>query len=167
MRGNISFQWVTTESNQQYFVGNFLHLRRIKLYKLNLLVLLKCNLSKFIQHCTWYRLSLGLSTRALKTNSLVPDLRSRFNVVACELHTPHRLRALHCLTGSHALSHSTPRSSDLDRGRVEAKWSLDADPRSRVKSSTIHDSNLVVSHFFNSNIKNYFNNLLCMFVIWK
>ena len=85
---------------------------------------------------------MGLSTRALKTDSLDPDAPSGFNVVARELHTACRLRALHSLTGSHALSRSTSRNSDPDRGRVEAKWSLnpnprsasDADPRSRVES---------------------------------
>ena len=39
----------------------------------------------------------------------------------------------HC-TGGFELTHcdarSTARRSDLDRGRVESKWSLDADPRS-------------------------------------
>ena len=50
--------------------------------------------------------------------------------LSCELHTARRLRALHCWTGSHALSRSTARSTDPDWGRVEAKWSLDQDPRS-------------------------------------
>ena len=57
-------------------------------------------------------------------------------MVAHELHTTR--------TGSRALSHSTARSLDPDRGRVEAKWSLnpdplsasDADPGSRVESPT-------------------------------
>ena len=41
-----------------------------------------------------------------------------------------RLRALHCLTGSAAaLSCKTAYSSDPDRGGVQAKWSLDPDPR--------------------------------------
>ena len=66
-------------------------------------------------------------------------------MVARELHTTRRLRALHCLSESHAMSRSTARSSDPDRGRVEAKWSvnpdpgsaLDADPRSRVESPIV------------------------------
>ena len=62
---------------------------------------------------------LRRSTRALKTDSLDTDPRSGFNVVARELHTARRLRELHCLTGSHALSRRTARSSDPDRGRVE------------------------------------------------
>ena len=63
-------------------------------------------------------------TRALKTNSLNADRpRSGFK-------TARRLLALHCLTGSRALLRSTARSSDPDRGRVEAKWSLNPDPRS-------------------------------------
>ena len=68
---------------------------------------------------------MGLSTRALKPDSQDPDPRSAFNVVSRELHTAWRLRALHCLTGTYtllrALSRSTARSSDPDRGRVEAK----------------------------------------------
>ena len=79
---------------------------------------------------------MRLSTQALKTDSVDPDPRSGFNVVAHELHTARRLRALHCLTGSHAARH------DPDQGHVEANWSLnpdprsasDADPRSRVES---------------------------------
>ena len=67
--------------------------------------------------------------------------RSGFNVVLHKLHTACRLRALHCLTGSHALS----RSSNPDRGRMEANWFLnpdpwsasDADPRSRVENTII------------------------------
>ena len=89
-----------------------------------------------------YIYTMGLTTRVLKTDSLDADPRSRFNVVPREFHTARRLRALHCLTGSHALSRGTARSSDPDRGRVEAKWSsnpdpqspLDADPKSRVES---------------------------------
>ena len=75
---------------------------------------------------------MKLSTWALKTDSLDPDPRSGFNVVSRELHTTHRLRAFNCLTGSHALSHSTACNSDPDRGRVEAKWSLNPDPRSAL-----------------------------------
>ena len=48
-----------------------------------------------IQQCSSI---VGLSTWTLKI---------QFNVVARELHTARRLRALHCLTGSHALSRST------------------------------------------------------------
>ena len=44
----------------------------------------------------------GLSTRALKPDSLNLYLRSRFNVVSRELHTVRRLRALHSWTGFHA-----------------------------------------------------------------
>ena len=81
--------------------------------------------------------TMGLSTRALKTDSLDPDPRSGFNVYVRKLHTARRLRELHCLTGSHALSCSIAHSSDPDRGHVEAKWSLnpypwsvsDSDPR--------------------------------------
>ena len=88
---------------------------------------------------------LGLSTWALKTDSLDPDSQSEFNVVTRELHTARRLRALHCVTGSRALSRSTARSTDPDQGHVEAKWSLnpdhqsvlDADPRSRVESPIV------------------------------
>ena len=68
-------------------------------------------------------------------------------VVARELDTARRLRALHCLTGSHALLRSTARSSDPDRGRVEvlvifvsgseSESGSDADPRSRVESPLV------------------------------
>ena len=76
---------------------------------------------------------MGLSTQALKTDSQDPDPRSGFNVVTCELHAARRLRALHCLTGSHALSRSTACSLDSDQGRVEAKWSLNPDPRTPIR----------------------------------
>ena len=64
-------------------------------------------------------MGLSVLTRALKTDSLDPDPRSGFNVVACVLHTAHRQRALHCLTGFYALPRSTARSSDPNLGRVE------------------------------------------------
>ena len=84
---------------------------------------------------------MGLSTRALKTDSL--DSRSGFNVVARELHTARTLRAFDYLT--YTLSRSTARSSDSDRVRVEAKWSVnpiprsasDPDLRSRVESRIV------------------------------
>ena len=69
--------------------------------------------------CNFWALHTGT-----ETDSLDPDSTAR------ELHTTHSLRALHCLTGFHALSHSTACSSDLDLGRVEAKWSLNPDPQS-------------------------------------
>ena len=92
---------------------------------------------------------MGLSTRALKPDSLDPDPRSAFNVVSRDLHMACRLHALHCLTGTHALlralSRSTASSLDPDRGRVEAKWSLnpnlrstsDSDPKSRMESPNV------------------------------
>ena len=94
-------------------------------------------------HTTFF--TLGLSTRALKTDSLDPDPQSGFNVAARALHTARRLRALYCLTRSHALSRSTAHSSDPDRDCVEGKWSLnsdpgsasDPDPRSRVESPIV------------------------------
>ena len=49
---------------------------------------------------------MGLSTWALKTDSLDLDPRSGFNVVSRELHTASRLRALHCWTWSYVLSRS-------------------------------------------------------------
>ena len=73
---------------------------------------------------------MGLSTRALETDSLNMDPGSGFNVVVRELHMARRLHALHCeldLTYCHT---TTACSSDLDRGRVEAKWSLNPGPRS-------------------------------------
>ena len=59
----------------------------------------------------------------------IPDLHG-FNMVSRELHVVHRLHPLHCWTGSHAF----PRAMDPDQASVEAKWSLNLDPRSRVES---------------------------------
>ena len=80
---------------------------------------------------------LGLSTRALKPDSLDLDPRSRFNAVLCELHTDADYA--HCtarLDLTHCHARSTACSSGPDGGHVEAQWSLDADPdqRSRVES---------------------------------
>ena len=44
---------------------------------------------------------------ALKSDLLDPYPQSEFNVVLRKLHTAQRLSALHCWTGSHALSQST------------------------------------------------------------
>ena len=97
---------------------------------------------------------MGLSTQVLKPDSLDPDPRSAFNVVLRELHMVYRLCVLHCLTGTHALlrvlSHSTARSADPDRGRVEAKKTLNPEPRSALDS----DPN---SHVESPNeMRNYF-----------
>ena len=62
--------------------------------------------------------------RTLKPDSLDSDSRSGFNVVSRELHTPRRLRTLHCWTGSHALS----RSKNAAWIRIEAVWRVDSDP---------------------------------------
>ena len=62
-------------------------------------------LNSFYLHYT--RISkAGLFTVALKPDSLVPDPRSGINVVLREFHTARSLRALHCWTGSQALSRS-------------------------------------------------------------
>ena len=103
-------------------------------------------------------INIGLSKRALKPDLLDPDPRSGFNVVSRELHTARILRALHCWTGSHAMSYSTAlslstaRISDPGRGRVEAKWSLDLDlrfasdsvSRSRVESPHISNTKKIL-----------------------
>ena len=87
--------------------------------------------------------TLGFSTQALKPYSLDPHPRSRFpfpNRIQCSLawsSTQHADYA-HCTAGldlrlTHypgALPRSTACSSDPDRGCVEAKWSLNLDPRS-------------------------------------
>ena len=72
---------------------------------------------------------MGLSTRALKSDSLDLDPRSGFNVVLHELDTARRLHTTgldltHC---PRALSRSTAGRLDPDRDHVEAKWSLDPD----------------------------------------
>ena len=68
-------------------------------------------------------LPVGLSTRALKPDSLDPDPQYGFDLVSRELHTVHRLRALHCWTGFYALlrvQHSMQLISGLRlcRGKV-------------------------------------------------
>ena len=50
---------------------------------------------------------------------------------------------------THCDARSTARSPDLDRGRVEAKWSLDADPRS---TSNPDPKSLVESPFITKRI---------------
>ena len=89
---------------------------------------------------------MGLSTQALKPNSLGPDPRSGFNVVSGGLHTACTQLGLHRWTGFHALLRAAAACSlDLDRGRVEAKGSWDPDPRfasdltprSRVESPNV------------------------------
>ena len=74
--------------------------------------------SGFSSLSVWTAPLPGLSTRTLKTDSLDPDPRSGFHVVACELHTARRLRALtarldltHCDAARHAA-----------RIRIEAVW---------------------------------------------
>ena len=63
-------------------------------------------------------------------DSLDPDHRSRFNVVLRELNTARRLRALHFWTGSQVALSRMARSSNPDRGRVEASglWIQIPDP---------------------------------------
>ena len=63
--------------------------------------------AKYLLYFCWNVLWMGLSTRALKLDSLDLDPRSVFHVVSHELHMTRTLRALHCWTGSHALSRST------------------------------------------------------------
>ena len=50
---------------------------------------------------------MGLSTHALKPDSLDPNPLSRSNVVSRELHMARRLRPLHCWTRSYTLYRST------------------------------------------------------------
>ena len=77
---------------------------------------------------------MGLSTQALKPDSLEPD-RNPNSMWSCLSSTRH-VDYAHCITGlNHCreiLSLSTAGSSDPDHGRVEAEWSLDLDldPRS-------------------------------------
>ena len=60
--------------------------------------------------------SIGLSTRALKLDSLDTDPRSGFNVVSRELNTARRLRALYCWTRSQALFRSTVKQKSTQLG---------------------------------------------------
>ena len=80
---------------------------------------------------------LGLSLRVLKSDSLDPDpairIQSRLSRDADYAHCTAGLDQLkQCSRAlSHTQwSHSTARSSDPDRDRVQVKWSLDPDPRS-------------------------------------
>ena len=67
-----------------------------------------------------FKKSMGLSTRALKMDSLDIDPRSEFNVA--RLSSTRHADYAHCT--AHALSQSTPRAARPDWGCMEAKWSL-------------------------------------------
>ena len=99
---------------------------------------------------------MGLSSR----ETVFTGSGSGFNVVSCELHTTRRILAFYCWTGSHALSRSTARSSDLYRGRVVAKWFLDSDSRSAsdpdpsscVESLNVYNRRLSIVFLFCFNL---------------
>ena len=89
--------------------------------------------------CTALYVSMGLSARVLKPDSLIriPDPDSMWCCVSSTRHVDYA----HCTAGLEltstllrALSRRTARSSDPDRCRVEAKWSLNPDPRSASDS---------------------------------
>ena len=98
--------------------------------------------------------SVGLSTRTLKPDSLDPDsMWSRFCSTrhADFSHCTALLNLTHC---PWALSRSTARSSDLDRGCEEAsldpdhRSASDPDPRSRVESLKMFEDSLDSLYFY-------------------
>ena len=80
---------------------------------------------------------MGLSTWALKLDSLDPDPQSKFNVVSWKLHTYGTQTA--CIALLAWISHTVRRS---------IACRSDPDPRSRMESPSIKKSNWAV-HGFN------------------